>query len=344
MRRKIVYLFTLLSVCLPINAPKVQAQGITQEDISIRQRPNSNKPTEVAVGLYLIKFDTFNEQTDSFTLDGYLYLTWQDKRLAFSPSQNRKNNKIYNLEESWSPNVKFLNIKGKREIAYTKLEVKPDGTVKYKERFTGEFNLETNLKRFPFDSQKITLILESLDDIRNVNFVIDKSRTGRAKDAFLTEWKIGEHRALVKARNFEVEELDYPEFIYEVTIARYYNPYIWNIFIPLLFIVSVSWTVFWSRSFESNTVIATSSLVSAIAFNIVIAEELPKVSYLTFINGFILIIYIFICLVIIYTVLKHLLDLENKKKLSLRIDRITRWLVPIAFGASNIFLIAIFLL
>lgn len=346
MRKKTIYLFVVLSLCLSVSVAKAKTQEIPQEDTrQLSQNPAPKRPTEVSAGLYLIDFDEFDEKNEYFKLDGYLFLTWKDKRLAFNPSQTMANDKVYNLGEIWSPNVRFLNIEHEREPAYTQLKVKPDGTVYYKERFTGQFNSEMNLKRFPFDSQEIELILESpLDDVKDVAFVVDSNKIGKSQEAFLTGWTIGESKAIIRDRKSEIEEVYFNEFIYQISISRNSKPYVWNIILPLLFIVGISWTVFWSRSFESNTVMASSSLLSAIAFNIVIAEELPKVAYLTFMNGFILSVYIFICLVIIYTVLKHWLDLEKKKELSLKIDRTARWLFPVTFGVSNIVLIVVFLL
>jgi hypothetical protein len=72
--------------------------------------------------------------------------------------------------------------------------------------------------------------------------------------------------------------------------------------------------------------------LSAIAFNIVVAAALPKVSYLTFINGFFLISYVFINLAVIQSVVKHRLDLEKKNELSMMVDRKVRWLFPTIFG------------
>lgn len=347
MRRNFVYFSALLSFCLPINELKVIAQETSEKKPTIQLTqtlPKLDRSTEVAVGMYLIDFDDFNEQEESFTLDGYLFLNWRDERLAFNPSQTGGKHKTYNSGQIWTPNVSFLNIEGKREAAYKELKVKPDGTVYYKEKFTGQFNYELDLKEFPFDSQKIQIILTTLDDSKNIIFTVDKTKTGKSQDAFLAGWTIGEEQANVRTIKSDIEEAYFPEFVYEIDVFRYSKPYIWNIILPLLFIIGLSWTVFWSRSFESNTVIATSSLLSAIAFNIVVAEELPKVAYLTFINGFILIVYIFICLVVIYTVVKHRLDLEKQKERSLKIDRVARWLVPVMFAASNIGLLAFFLL
>jgi hypothetical protein len=347
MRQKTIYLFTLLSLCLSLNVPKVNAQQVSEETTRqiTQSRPDTDNPTQVAVGIYLMDFDDFDEKEESFKLEGYLFLTWKDKRLAFKPTQNGVDYKTYQIREIWSPDVKFLNIERERETVYTELKVKPDGTVYYKERFTGQFNDEINLKKFSFDSQRLRLLLTTPTyDTKNIDFIVDKARTGKSPNAFLTGWTIEKYNALVGSKKSEIDEVTYPEFIYEINISRYSIPYILNIFLPLLFIIAISWTVFWSRSFESNTVIATSSLLSAIAFNVVIAEDLPKVAYVTYLNGFILVVYIFISLVVIYTVVKHQLNLEIHKELSLKIDRTVRWLVPLTFGVTNIVLIAIFLL
>jgi hypothetical protein len=348
MRYKIVYLFTFLSICIPLHTLPSRAQETnskTTKSQLVEVRPNLAEPTQVSVGIYLIDFDKFEEQNESFKLDGYLFLTWKDRRLAFTSNQNNLGSKTYKPGEIWSPDVHFSNVELKRETAYTQIKVSPDGTVNYKERFKGTFNSEMDVRRFPFDRQKLKLVLESpLNDTREVVFNVDKIKTGKSPEAFLTGWKIGEHNAVAQITKSEVEDIKENKYTYEINIFRDSDSYFWNIIVPLLLIIAVSFTVFWSRSFESNTVISFSSLLSAIAFNIVIAEELPKVAYLTFINGFILISYLVICLAIIQIVIKHYLNAEKKEELSIKMDRICRWLFPSAFGLSNLILILIFLL
>lgn len=215
----------------------------------------------------------------------------------------------------WSPPLKFFNVRGKRETIYTRLLVKPDGTVYYQEQFDGTFYSELNFRKFPFDSQKLQLLLEPIDSNNdgNIVFVADITRIGKSKTAFLTEWNIGEVASKISTRSFEIDKINIPQFIYEIEITRVQGLYVWNIFIPLLLITSISWTVFWSRSFESNAVIGYSSTLFAIAFNVVIAEDLPKLAYITFINGFVLLVYIFICLSILQILLKHCLNIQGKK-------------------------------
>jgi hypothetical protein len=348
MRHKIIYLFTFLSVCIPINTLPSFAQETNSKIAKSRLtevRPDFNEPTQVSVGVYLIDFDKFEEQNESFKLDGYLFLTWRDRRLAFPPSQNTLTSKTYKPGEIWLPDIRFSNVELKRETAYTQIKVNPDGIVTYKERFKGTFNSEMDVRRFPFDRQKLKLVIQSpLNDSKEVVFNVDKSKTGKSSEAFLTGWKLGEQNAVAQITKSEIENIEESKYTYEINIFRDSDSYFWNIIVPLLLIVAVSFTVFWSRSFESNTVISFSSLLSAIAFNIVIAEELPKVAYLTFINGFILISYLVICLAIIQIVIKHYLNAEKKEHISIQMDRVCRWLFPSSFGLSNLILIMIFLL
>lgn len=190
MYKKLVYVCAYLCVSLSANLSQVKAQKILPEETTpqlSQTRPNSDRPTKVAVGIYLIDFDKFEAIDESFQIEGFLFLTWQDKRLAFNPTKTGIKTKLYTIGEIWSPNVRFMNVDLTRETAYTELKVKPDGTVYYKERFQGLFNSETNLKKFPFDSQKLKLILESpLDDSKNLVLAGDRNKIGKSNEAFST--------------------------------------------------------------------------------------------------------------------------------------------------------------
>jgi len=245
MYKTIFHIFIWLNLGFLINLPPAKAQEITQVRTSDRfsqTRPDHKEPTKVAVGLYLIDFDKFEAIDENFQLDGYLFLTWKDKRLAFNPTQARVKTKQYKLDEIWSPDIRFINVELARETAYTELKVTPDGTVHYKERFHGQFNSETNLKKFPFDSQTLKLILESpVDDVKNLILFVDKNKNGKSKEAFLSGWIINDARAFAITKKEEFENAYYSTFVYEIDLSRTPEAYIWNVFAPLLLIIIISW-------------------------------------------------------------------------------------------------------
>jgi len=80
-----------------------------------------------------------------------------------------------------------------------------------------------------------------------------------------------------------------------LSVKRNAGYYIWTFFLPLLLINIISWTVFWidiETEFNTRISIGISSLLSAIAFNIAIGTNLPRVGYLTCADSFIFFSYI----------------------------------------------------
>ncbi len=67
-------------------------------------------------------------------------------------------------------------------------------------------------------------------------------------------------------------------------------------FVPLLLMVILSWTVFWIESSELNSQvdISATTILTVIAFAFAIQANLPKVPYLTFIDVFFLVCYLFV--------------------------------------------------
>ena len=80
-----------------------------------------------------------------------------------------------------------------------------------------------------------------------------------------------------------------------VTIQRNYQYYIYKVISPIILILLVCWSVFWihPRELESKLTITIVCLLSLIAYNFVIDEDLPKLSHLTIMDYIILLAYIF---------------------------------------------------
>lgn len=352
MPKKIICWLTLIAVFFPLSCWKVKAQEpeYVQENVLQqlnKTKPDIGKPTNIKVGIYLVDFDTIDDKEQSFKLDAYLFLTWKDKRLAYNPKQANTTTKNYLPNQIWFPDIKAINVEGTRETVYSRLTVRPDGTVNYQERFNGKFLTPGDVRSFPFDTQNLNIILEDIGIYENSKHLIlsvDKSKVGKSQNAFLTEWDIKDVIARVETKKINIEQHSYDKFIYTITIKRRYQFYVWNILVPLILIIIVSWTVFWSKSYEANVVISFSSLLADIAFNIVVADSLPKISYMTFMDGFILTGYVLICLSIFQIVLKHYLDIQQYKELAVKVDYISRRLFPGLFVGANILLILIFLL
>jgi hypothetical protein len=118
------------------------------------------------------------------------------------------------------------------------------------------------------------------------------------------------------------------------------------VFLPLLLMVVLSWAVFWIEAHDlSNQVqIAITTILTVIAFAFAISATMPRVPYLTYIDAFFLACYVFVFVSIVELMVVHLLHRrERSTDLGIRVQRISRWAVPIAFVVINLILIVHFL-
>ena len=124
------------------------------------------------------------------------------------------------------------------------------------------------------------------------------SRPSAAPSAISAEPRVYQSLAqwAITGTNAEVEQVPglsgepISEVRFTVQIARRFNFYIWKVFLPLLLMVMLSWTVFWIDPTElsSQVQISVTTILTVIAFAFAIQANLPKVPYLTFIDVFFL--------------------------------------------------------
>ena len=82
------------------------------------------------------------------------------KRLAkgLAPELDRS---AVSLDDIWNPDVEVINQHTPRSIANWVITIDDEGTVVYEERFTAELSSDFDLRRFPFDSQRVRMVVES---------------------------------------------------------------------------------------------------------------------------------------------------------------------------------------
>ena len=81
-------------------------------------------------------------------------------------------------------------------------------------------------------------------------------------------------------------------------IERNSAHYIYKIIIPVFLILSVAWFVLWipTHHLESRLTTSIVALLALIAYNFVFSDDIPKINYLTALDKYILLSYIFCCI------------------------------------------------
>jgi len=224
------------------------------------------------------------------------------------------------------------------------------------------YRQDFKFEKFPFDTQKIKITISTgmrnhSDPTLNVNkdgavvtFITpDKGAflnlESLKKNNYLKEWKIISSNILSN----EIIDKNYYDtytgkiitdsmnaLVIEVEIKRNYEQYIYKIIIPVFLILSLAWFVLWipTKEFETRLTTSMVALLSLIAYNFVFADDVPKLNYLTALDEYILLSYIFCCIPTFMSIWFSRFISTNQKKATLVNRKIRVWGIAFYMFAS----------
>src|SRR6266496_2922072 len=314
--------------------------ALGSEAPALIDRPNADSggPTQISVGIWVADISNIDSAQQSFTAEIAVVLRWKDPRLAHTG----KGIVRYALEQIWHPRVSIVNETNSvsRKMPDS-VEVDPDGTVTYRQRYVGAFTQPLRLQSFPFDRQTFRVQLVAVRYQSNeVMFVPDqvwiqdglKGAGGISPSVTLPDWTIEkwELKPLVYAL---APHHQYSSYAFEFTASRNVQYYILKVILPLVLIVIMSWAGFWIDPVNANSQIsvAVTSMLTLIAYRFAIDSQLPLLPYMTRLDAFILTSTLLVFFSLIEVVVTIILDTGQKKKQSKRIDRYCRVIFPVIF-------------
>jgi len=294
------------------------------------------QPVVVAVSLRIANISEIKEVEEQFNLDGYLFADWRDPRLAYAAVPGAPP-RTYLFGEIWTPKLDFVNEVNPRKIYDRSLNVDPDGTVHMVERTAAVLSSMFELRSFPFDTQHLLIVIHPfVPQARQIAFTLRGSDNWMSTDfgvySSLAEWRISAASPFL--HTIDVRSIGpISEITFTLIIRRNYEFYIWKVMLPLLLMVMLSWSVFWIETFDlqNQIQVAVVTLLTVIAFALALSSELPKVPYLTFIDVYFLTCYIFVFIAMVELMTVHVARRVRGDTPGLRIRKVSRWIVPLAF-------------
>ncbi len=299
--------------------------------------PPPARPTEVAVAMHLVALTRVsppNEPFPTFQAELVLDARWNDPRLATEPPTVRRTYLGADVDrferDHWWPDLELDNVQGQRQVEGRELIVSPDGSVTYLERFQATFTARVDLRRFPFDRQTLEVAVASLPwhegDLRLRP--LDARPEVRAQGS--NEWRVVAVRGDVSSHREVQAERAFSRFVMRAEVERLPWFYLWKIAVPLLFVVMLGWSTFWMTGEAAPTRLqrAFIATLSVVAFHQVVSQNLPRIGYLTFLDGVVYLAFVSSGLSIVQIIATHHLGPERAG----RLDRTCRWAFPLGFG------------
>lgn len=295
--RRVSVVVVLLQAVLGLLTWPHRAAAATQPEAppsmkALAERPEAGGgPTLVHVGAYIINVTTIDEQAQTFIGDFYVWFSWLDRRLA-DPAQRRV--RVAPLDQVWHPRLLPVNRRSADMVYPQVVEIDPGGEVRYTQRLLGTFTVPLELRAFPFDRQDLYLQIVapgySPDEIA---FVVDQDGVGREAHLTLPGWRVS--RPTVRSFTKEIANaapgrsaVQLSGVRVELQVARNWHYYVLREVLPLLFIVLMSFSLFWipPAQHSMKVGISTAAIFSLMAYYVQLGRALPKVDYLTRMDWF----------------------------------------------------------
>jgi Neurotransmitter-gated ion-channel ligand binding domain len=322
--------------------------ALGSEAPALIDRPNADSgPTQISVGIWVADISNIDSAQQSFTAEIAVVLRWKDPRLAHTGKGVMR----YALEQIWHPRVSIVNETNSvsRRLPES-VEVESDGTVTYRQRYVGAFTQPLRLQSFPFDRQTFRVQLVAVRYQSNeVAFVPDqrwvrdglKDAGGISPSITLPDWTV-EKWELKPLMYALAPGHQYSSYAFEFTASRNVQHYILKVILPLVLIVMMSWSVFWTEPTNSNTQfsIAVTSMLTLIAYRYAVDTQLPRLPYMTRLDVFFLISTLLVFFSLIEVLITTILDNNQQIAQAKKLDRYCRVIVPVIFVIASIAIFA----
>ena len=265
-------------------AEKAAEEATEKAELTARRPDEWRGPTKVHFLVFVLDIDDIDDASQSFAANVYIQLRWKDRRLANPGGSTRQ----VQLAEIWNPRVLLANQQGRVSRALPEIaQVDPDGTVIYRQRYTGNLSQPLNLSQFPMDKHSFAIHFVAAGYTYDQLEFSPDTRSGIhggsiSDDLSLPDWKVVSHESLVLPYT-PIEVIHTAGFAFRFEAERYVTYYIWQLILPLAVVVVMSWAAFWvgRENVGVRIGVATSSILTMIAHRFVLASLLPRLPYMT---------------------------------------------------------------
>jgi len=334
-----VMVSALLSLPVRAVAPAPGAQG-PYTGLAL---PAGEQPLRVTASFHLDHLYGIDDEAETFSLSGVLTLRWHDPRQAFDPTDAGAGEKVFSgnyqfneISPGWFPQIVLTNAVAAPDSQGVVFRVAPGGGSTVVQQFHATVRSELQLRRFPFDEQKLLLLFEVLGfDEQEVILISEPDGATMDQDLFhVPEWTIS-GLGIASSSAYRLRAGPGPPGVVVQIEAKRKSFFMLRLVVgPLALIVMLSWAVFWMdrSSLGDRMAVSFVGILTAVAYQSMVSDIMPNISYVTFLNAFMVMSMFLMSTTVAVNLAVAAYDKRGDTDLGNRIDRTCRWLFPILYA------------
>lgn len=333
------WLLGLFAICFA--APLSAQSATTQRVLGL---PPGNVPVEVRTSFHLLAVHQIDDEAESFKFSGILTLVWTDKRQAFDPEAEGVDEKHYHgefqfneLAPSWYPQVILANAVDFADPQGILLRVKPDGTNILVQAVTAEARTQLNLRRYPFDRQKLeaTFAILGFDETQAILTAPDGATSSDFSKIQIPQWDLVGVSSSLNSSAAPLPGSAHKSSLLTITLdTKRQSFFIMRLVIlPLALIVMLSWSVFWMdrSSLGDRMSVSFVGILTAVAYQIMVSDIMPQIAYVTLVNAIISFSLLLMSATVFINLLVGSLDKQGEFERGERVDVRCRIIFPLMY-------------
>ena len=247
--------------------------------------------TKVYTGVYVNDIQDVDLETDTYTVDFYIWMRWNNPKVDPSAKID-----LMNSYDSW----------GTVATPATEKPVRlKDGSMYRLVHYQGKFNNKFPLTKYPFDRQDLTVQIEDFNSSsEQVVFVPDAKPVALAHGLSLPGYDVGEPTMTIADQPYSTTfgdaalkaPQDYSRITVTVPVTRPGLPYTIKLLLPMIVVLLCAALVFLISPVHIDGRIALSitALLTLVALKFMVDAELPNVDYLTMVDAIYIVAFIFV--------------------------------------------------
>ncbi len=296
-----------------------------------RERPGPpGQATTTSIGLFLVDLMQIDDAGQTMTVDFFVGAGWDDPRVTGLGDVTRPSSEV------WTPNLQILRDQSLEKTNADVVQIEKDGRVGSAQRFIGKVAYRGDLSDFPFDRQRFSIrIVSPLYSPEEVALTVNPALTGQSEELTVAGWDVERGDLRVQPYVFPPTGNQFAGVTYEFQATRKSGYYIWNVIIPVAFVVFMSWAVFWidPANIGPQISVAITSILTLFAYRFALSTMVPRISYLTRLDTYVFGASALVCLVLVEAIWTSRLSAQGHEAQALRMDRWCQLLFPSAFVA-----------